>query len=186
MSKRKSASSVLSFGDVLNDINDSPGEENCENNEIGDNIDELCSDEEEIDSNPREEGLEEEQQSEELEDNVNRQQIYESRNQLTRNRNIHDIDSPLDENNYKEIVYINNDEVLEELCGYLGPKKDKNTRKTWWSSEHPKATGRQRKCDVILGRITPQQTKLKISKILSIYTIRMISWTKVLTAKTLG
>ena len=85
MSKRKSTSSVLSFGDVLNDINDSPAEENCENNEIGDNFDELCSDEEEIDSNPREEGLEEEQQSEEPEDNVNRQQIYESRNQLTRN-----------------------------------------------------------------------------------------------------
>ena len=46
------------------------------------------------------------------------------------------------------------DGVLEELCGYIGPKKDKNTKKIWWSSEHPVATGRQRKCDAILGRIS--------------------------------
>ena len=27
--------------------------------------------------------------------------------------------------------------------GYLGPKKDKHTKKNQWSSEHPVATGRQ-------------------------------------------
>ena len=101
MSKRKSANSVLSF-DILNDINDWLAEENDENDEIGDNLDELYG-EEEIDSNPSEECLEEEQQSEEPEDNVNRQQRYGPRKQLTRNRNVHDIDSSLNENNYKEI-----------------------------------------------------------------------------------
>ena len=44
--------------------------------------------------------------------------------------------------------------VLEELCGYIGPKKDKNTKKIWWSSEHLEATGRQRKCDTIWGKIS--------------------------------
>ena len=50
MSKRNSANSVLSF-DVLNDINDWMAEENGENDEIGDNRNELCVEEEEIDSN---------------------------------------------------------------------------------------------------------------------------------------
>ena len=45
------------------------------NDEIGDNLDELC-DEEEIYSNPRDVCLEEEQQPEELQDNVNRQRRY--------------------------------------------------------------------------------------------------------------
>ena len=26
---------------------------------------------------------------------------------------------------------------LEEPCGYLDPKKGKNTKKIWWSSEDP-------------------------------------------------
>ena len=39
MSKRKSTNSVLSFDDVLNDINDWLAEENVENDEIGDNLD---------------------------------------------------------------------------------------------------------------------------------------------------
>ena len=50
MSKRNSANSVLSF-DVLNDINEWMAEENGENDEIGDNRNELCVEEEEIDSN---------------------------------------------------------------------------------------------------------------------------------------
>ena len=75
MSKRKSTNSVLSFDDVLNDINGWLAEENGEHDEIGDNLDELCGEEEEeFDSIPSEECLEEEQQSEEPEDNVNRQQ----------------------------------------------------------------------------------------------------------------
>ena len=61
MSKGKSTNSVLSFDDVLNDINGWLVEENGESNEIGDNLDELCDEEEEIDSNPGEECLEEEQ-----------------------------------------------------------------------------------------------------------------------------
>ena len=76
MSKRKSTNSVLSFDDVLNNINDWLAEEIGKNNEIGDNLDELCGEEEEIDSNPSEDCLKEEQQSEELEDNVNRQQRW--------------------------------------------------------------------------------------------------------------
>ena len=74
MSKRKPTNSVLSFEDILNDINDCLAEENGENDEIGDNIDELCGEEEESDSNWSEEWLGEEQQSKEPEDNVNRQQ----------------------------------------------------------------------------------------------------------------
>ena len=62
----------------------------------------------------------------------------------------HDI--TLDENNYREIVHMNIDGVLEELCGYLGPKKGKNTKKIWCSSEHPVATSRQPKCDTISGK----------------------------------
>ena len=52
MSKRKSTNFVLSFDDVLNDINDSLAQENDENDEIDDNLDEMCGEEEEIDSNP--------------------------------------------------------------------------------------------------------------------------------------
>ena len=40
MSKIKSANSVLSFDDVLNDVNNWLAEENGENDEIGDNLDE--------------------------------------------------------------------------------------------------------------------------------------------------
>ena len=143
MAKRKLTNSFLSFDDVLNDINDWLPEKNGENDEIGDNRDELCGEEEEIDSNPSEKCLEEEQQSKEPEDNVNQQQGYGPRKQITRNRNVHDIDSSLDENNYKEFECMNKDGVLEELYGYLGQKKNKNTKKIWWSSEHPVATGRQ-------------------------------------------
>ena len=133
MSKRKSINSILLFDDVLNNINGWLAEEIGENDKIGDNLDELCGEEEEIDSNPREECLEEEKKSEEPEDNANWQQRYGPRKQLTRNRNAHDIESSLDENNYKEIGHMNRDGVLEKLCGYLGPKKDKNTKKIWWS-----------------------------------------------------
>ena len=56
----------------MNDIIDWLAKENGENDEIGDNCDELCGEEEEIDSNPGEEFLEKEEQSEETED-VNRQ-----------------------------------------------------------------------------------------------------------------
>ena len=143
MSKRKSTNSVLSFDDVLNDINDQLAQENGENNEIGDNLNELCGEEEEIYSNPSEESLQEEKQSEEPKDNVNQQQRCRPRKQLACNRNVHHIDSSLDENNHKEIEYMNKDGVLEELCGYLGPKKNKKTKKIRWSSENPVATSRQ-------------------------------------------
>ena len=69
----------------MNDINDWLGEENDENDEIGDGLDELCGGEEEIDANPSEEWLEEEQQSKEPENNVNWQQRYGPRKQLTCN-----------------------------------------------------------------------------------------------------
>ena len=192
MSKRKSTNTALSFDDVLNDINDWLAEQNGENDELGDNLDELCGEEEEINSNPSDECLEEEQQSEEPEDSVNRQQRYGPSKQLTCNRNVHNIDRSLDENSFKEIaVCMNEDGVLEELSGYLGPKKDKNRKKVWWSSEHPVATGRQRKYDTTSGRISclaqpPEHTILKKLKILSIHTLIMISWTKLLTAQTLA
>ena len=50
ISKRKSTNSVLSFDDVSNNINDWLAEENGENYENCDNLDELCGEEEEIDS----------------------------------------------------------------------------------------------------------------------------------------
>ena len=87
----------------MNDIIDWLAKENGENDEIGDNCDELCGEEEEIESNPGEEFLEKEEQSEEPED-VNRQLRYGPRKQLTRNRKVRDIDISLDENNFKEIV----------------------------------------------------------------------------------
>ena len=163
MSKRKSTNSVLSFDDVLNDINDQLAEEKGENDEVGDNLGEPCGEEEDIDSDPSEECLEEEQQSEEPEDNVNRQQRYGPRKQLTCSRNVHDVGSSLDENNSKEIVYMNKNDVLEELFG--------------------------RKWDIILDRISylaPDQAVLKTSKMFSIYTLIMILWTKLFTAQTLG
>ena len=67
MLKRESRNSVLSFHapfyllHVLNDINDCLTEENGENDEIGVNLRELCIEEKEIDSNPSDECLEEEQ-----------------------------------------------------------------------------------------------------------------------------
>ena len=97
MSKRKSKSSVISLDDVFNDINHWMAEENGENYEIGDNLDEL-------DCNPSKECLKEEQPSEESEDNLNRQQRYGPRKQVTRNWNVHNNDSSLDDNNYKEIL----------------------------------------------------------------------------------
>ena len=61
MSKRKSTNSVQLFEDVLNDVNDWLAEENAENHEIGDNLDEVCREEEKIDSNPNEDCLRKEQ-----------------------------------------------------------------------------------------------------------------------------
>ena len=98
------------------------------NDEIGVNLRELCIEEKETDSNPSDECLEKEQWSGEPKDNVNRQQRYGPRKQLTRNWNVQDIDSPLDKSNYREMVYINKNGVLEELFGYLGLKKDKKTQ----------------------------------------------------------
>ena len=114
---------------MINDINDWLAEENGENNGIGDNLDELCGEEGEIDSNPSDKCVEKEQQSEEPENNVNWQQIYGPRKRLTPNRNVHNIDSSLDEKNYKDVVYMNKDCVLEKLFSYLSPQKDKNTKK---------------------------------------------------------
>ena len=36
----------------------------------------------------------------------------------------------------------------------LVQKKDTNTNKIWWNSEHLVATGRRRKCDTVSGRIS--------------------------------
>ena len=46
MSKRKSINSVLSFHDVLNDINNWLAEKNGKYHEIGGNLDALCGEEE--------------------------------------------------------------------------------------------------------------------------------------------
>ena len=46
MSKRKSSSSILSFDHVLNDVNDWLADENGENDETGDNLGEMCGEEE--------------------------------------------------------------------------------------------------------------------------------------------
>ena len=70
ISKGISTNFVLSFDDVLSDINNLLAEKSGENDKIGDNLDELCAGEE-IYSNPSEGFLEEKQETEELEDNVN-------------------------------------------------------------------------------------------------------------------
>ena len=44
--KRKLTNSVLSFDDVLNAIIDWLAEKNGKNDEVGDNLDELCGEEE--------------------------------------------------------------------------------------------------------------------------------------------
>ena len=74
MSKREPTNSVLSIDDIFIDINDWLTEENGENDETGDNLDELCG-EEEIDSHPSpsEECSEEEQQSEKPEEIAERE-----------------------------------------------------------------------------------------------------------------
>ena len=72
---------------------------NGENDEIGDNLDELWGEAEQTDSNPSEEWLEEEQQSEEAEDNENRQNKCEPRKQLTCTWNVHNVESSVDESN---------------------------------------------------------------------------------------
>ena len=72
---------------------------NGKNDEIGDNLDELWGEAEQTDSNPSEEWLEEEQQPEEAEDNENRQHKCEPRKQLTCTRNVHNIESSVDESN---------------------------------------------------------------------------------------
>ena len=102
----------------MNDINYSLADENGENDKNGDNFNELCGEKEEIDFNLSEECLEEEQQSEDPADNVNQQQRYWPRKELTRNRNVHEINSLLDESSYKGVVYMNKDGVLEELWIY--------------------------------------------------------------------
>ena len=45
ISKRKSANCILSFDDILNDINDWLAEKNGENDKIGENLDELSGEE---------------------------------------------------------------------------------------------------------------------------------------------
>ena len=52
MSKRKSTNCILSFNDVLNDIINFLAEKNGENDKIGDNLDAMWGEGEEIDSNP--------------------------------------------------------------------------------------------------------------------------------------
>ena len=54
---------------------------------------------------------------------------------------------------WKQLQRNRKDGVLDELCCYLGPTKEKNTKKIWWSSEHSVTTGGQQKCDTISGRI---------------------------------
>ena len=89
---------------------------------------------------------------------------------------------------------------MEELCCYLGTKKDKNTKKIWWSSEHPIATGRQRKWHTILGRISclaPNSRANNIENIkdtfhkyfdnnIIIFDFDISIMTKLLTVQTLG
>ena len=59
----------------------------------------------------------------------------------------------------------------------LVQKKDKSTNKIWWNLEHPVATGRQRKCDTLLGRISCLAPNSRANNIENI---------KLLTAQTLG
>lgn len=83
--------------------------------------------------------------SEDHEDEVG---VRPPRKLLTKKRLVHDNDSAIDENNHYDLHFLNGEGKWKTLTGYLGPKKDKNTKTITWTSHFP-LQGRQRTCDVI-------------------------------------
>ena len=75
-------------------------------------------------------------------------EVRPQRKLLTKKRLVHDIDSSLNEENYDDLHFVNGQGQWETLTGYLGPKKDKNTKTITWTSDYP-LQGRQRACDVL-------------------------------------
>ena len=63
------------------------------------------------------------------------------RKELKRKHLVHSIDSSLDESNFEPIVYINRNGDFETFTGYLGTRKNKNTKRISWDSEFPSGTG---------------------------------------------
>ena len=136
MSKRRSA--VLSPGEALADIID------WIENEGDDEIDEmpLVSDfEEDLSSNESEDACENDDGDDDI-------VVRPPRKLLTKKRLVHDIDSSMNEENYDDLHFINGEGKWETLTGYLGPRKDKNTKTITWTSNFP-LQGRQRACDVL-------------------------------------
>ena len=95
-----------------------------------------------------------EDRTEENENNTTNSEVDEDevgvrppRKLLTKKRLVHDNDSAIDENNHYDLHFRNGEGKWKTLTGYLGPKKDKNTKTIRWTSHFP-LQGRQRTCDV--------------------------------------
>ena len=142
MSKRKTS---MGIDDIMNDINAWLGEES--DDEAEDDLHQVVGDEnEEID--PSEKNMLEDDNDLEVESSSS-QNRYTFRKQLTKKRLVHNTDCSLNEDNFEPIVYVNGKGQFEEFTGYLGPKKNKNTKTLSWGSEFPCVTRRQRGCDTV-------------------------------------
>ena len=80
--------------------------------------------------------------------------IQRHRKILTRKRKVNSIDAALDIENYDNLIYLNCAGEWEDLTGFLGPKKEKNTKTITWTNEGPSLVGRQRACDVITSPVS--------------------------------
>ena len=132
MSKRKS--SVIIYEDAVQNILAF-----VENDDTEDELDTLFKnqsddDEFEIEENDVENLIDDEEEVAEQEEELNLRRNWKL---LTRNQLVHDTDSALDKNNYDPIHYINVNGHWESLTGYLGPKTDKKTKTTTWTSTLP-------------------------------------------------
>ena len=142
MSKRKTS---MGIDDVMNDINAWLGEES--DDEAEDDLHEVVDDEnEEID--PSEKNMLEDEIDLEVKSSSS-QNRYIFRKQLTKKRLVHNIDCSLNEDNFETTVYVSGKGQFEEFTGYLGPKRNKNTKTLSWGSKFPSVTGRQRGCDTV-------------------------------------
>ena len=150
MAKRKTTKNIR-LEDVMSDINNWLDKDDGDNDESHDDLDELYDENEEIrdaDNSTDQEVLrkeldKEDNNEEDNEGQPSRPSRYSGPSkQLTRKRFFHDIGSSLDESNFQNITYVNKYEKFEELTDYLGPKKDKNTKKLIFATEQPALTGR--------------------------------------------
>ena len=84
-------------------------------------------------------------------DDVAQQRPLPPRKILTYKRIVNSIDKSLDENCFDphDFGTVVEDENEVILTGYLGPKKNPNTPKIFWTNKVPTTVGRQRSCDIL-------------------------------------